>query len=321
MDSHPDTPRNRGDKDAPHFSPVNPAEDLRTIQINQINWGAVLAGVAVGLITQLVLNMLGVGIGLATLDPGTSDNPSAGGLGIGAGIWWVLSGIIASFLGGWIAGRLAGKPRESTGGLHGLTAWAVTALIVIYMLTSALGSILGGALGVVGNAASGVASTASTAATAAAPAAAGQGGEIVDVVQNQVREATGGVDISDTAGAVISGATSDDPAERAQARERAAQAYARSQGVPIEQARVEVARTEQRVGAGATQVRETATRAADTATTAASTAALVSAISLLLGALAAWFGGRKGAVQPTVTRAAGTSVGSSSAGTSRVDPV
>jgi hypothetical protein len=115
MDHHPDTPRSRGDKDAPHFSPVTPAEDIRTIGINQVAWGAIFAGVALGLITQLLLNMLGLGIGLATLDPGTSDNPSAGGLSIGAGIWWVLSGIIASFVGGWAAGRLAGKPRGSTG--------------------------------------------------------------------------------------------------------------------------------------------------------------------------------------------------------------
>jgi hypothetical protein len=308
---------------------VTPAEDLRTIEINRIAWGAVLAGVALALVTQLLLNMFGLGIGLATLDPGTSDNPSAGGLGIGAGIWWVLSGIIASFAGGWLAGRLAGKPRESTGGLHGLTTWAVTTLIVIYLLTSALGSILGGAVGALGSAVGGVGRVASTAATAAAPAAAGQDGQIVDAVQNQVREATGGADIGSTAGAVISGVRSDDPAEQARAREQAAQAYAQSQGVSIEQARIEVARTEQQVGARTEQVKQTATRAADTATKAASTAALLSAISLLLGALAAYFGGRRGFVHPTVTRgvggfSTGTSSnggGSSRTGTSRVDPV
>ena len=45
----PDTPRGRGDHDAPHMSPVTPAEDARTIMINQISWGAVLAGVVRGL--------------------------------------------------------------------------------------------------------------------------------------------------------------------------------------------------------------------------------------------------------------------------------
>ena len=55
-----------------------------------------LAGVACGLILQLLLNMLGLGFGLATLDPGTSDNPSAAGFGIGltvVGAALVLAGL------------------------------------------------------------------------------------------------------------------------------------------------------------------------------------------------------------------------------------
>ena len=37
----PDTPRSRGDTDAPHISPVTPAEDARTILLNRVSWGAV----------------------------------------------------------------------------------------------------------------------------------------------------------------------------------------------------------------------------------------------------------------------------------------
>src|SRR5688500_16110863 len=55
---HPDTPRNRGDRDAPHMSPVTPSEDARTIMLNKISWGAVFAGVVVMLVTQLILNLL-----------------------------------------------------------------------------------------------------------------------------------------------------------------------------------------------------------------------------------------------------------------------
>ena len=63
------TPRSLGDSDAPHWSSVTPAEDARTIMINTVSWGAVVAGVAVALVTQALLNMLGVGLGAATLDP------------------------------------------------------------------------------------------------------------------------------------------------------------------------------------------------------------------------------------------------------------
>lgn len=304
MDHHPDTPRNRGDKDAPHVSPVTPAEDIRTVAINQVAWGAIFAGVAIALVAQLLLNMVGLGIGLATLDPGTSDNPSAGGFSIGAGLWWVLSGIIASFLGGWIAGRLAGKPQESTGGWHGLTTWAVTSLVVVYLLTSAIGGLIGGAMGAIGSVAGGVGRTAATAATVAAPSVANNGGGIANEMEDRVRSATGGADLGElgnTAMTAVRGATSDDPAQQAQAREQAAQQLAQARGIPLPQARAQVAQTEQQTRVRAAELKQKATQAADTGAKAASAAALLGALSLILGAAAAWFGGRRGAVEPTIT--------------------
>ena len=47
----------------------------QTIELNKVSWGAIFAGVVVALVVQALLTMLGVGIGVATLDPGTSDNP------------------------------------------------------------------------------------------------------------------------------------------------------------------------------------------------------------------------------------------------------
>ena len=86
------TPRALGDTDAPHMSPVTPAEDMRTIMLNRVSWAAVFAGVVAALVTHLLLNMLGVGIGAATLDPAGGDNPEARTFSIMAGIWWTLSG-------------------------------------------------------------------------------------------------------------------------------------------------------------------------------------------------------------------------------------
>ena len=62
---------------------------------------------------------------------------------MGAGIWWTVSGIIASLVGGYVAGRLSGKPKPSTTSWHGLIAWAVTTLLVFYLLTSAIGGLVG----------------------------------------------------------------------------------------------------------------------------------------------------------------------------------
>src|ERR671939_1529337 len=145
-------------------------DDLRTVLLNRVSWGAVLAGVVTALVVQLLLDMLGLGIGLGTLSAAGGDNPSPTTLSVGAGLWWTLTGIVASFLGGAMAGRLAGKPSASTGGWHGVVTWAATTLVISYLLTTALGGVLGGAFSVLGNAASAVGRSAASAVPAVAPA-------------------------------------------------------------------------------------------------------------------------------------------------------
>ena len=307
--NHPDTPRSRGDYDAPHMSPVTPAEDARTIMLNRVSWGAVLAGVVVALVTQLILNLLGIGIGAATLDPaaGSAENPSASSFSIGAGIWFALSGILASLAGGYAAGRLAGKPKESTAGWHGLTTWALTTLVVFYLLTTTVGGILGGAYRTVtsalGNVAQTVGATAQTAAQVAAPNMSSVTDPFASIEQT-VRGATGGNDpaaLRDAAVAAVRAAVTGNQQQATEARERAVQAVARAQNIPVEQARTQVQQYEQQYRASVDQAKQQATEAADTAASAVSTAALLGALGLILGGIAAWFGGRMGAVEPTIT--------------------
>ena len=121
-------------------------EDAHTILVNRVSWGAIFAGVVVGLVVQVLLTMLGVGIGVATLDPGAGDNPAVSTFSIATGLWYVLSGIIAAFAGGYIAARMSGKTVATTGALHGLTSWAFTTLLVLYLLSTAVGGIVGGRL-------------------------------------------------------------------------------------------------------------------------------------------------------------------------------
>ena len=296
-DHHPDTPRNLGDKDAPHMTPVSPEEDVRTIMLNRVSWAAVFAGVVVSLVTQLLLNMLGLGIGIATLDPGTGDNPAASTFSVGAATWWTLSGIIAAFVGGYVAGRLSGRPKESTTGWHGITAWAFTTLLIFYLLTSTVGAVLGGAFNTISNAVGGLTQTA---ATAAAPAIA-QADPFAEIEQ-QVR--AGGQDpaaLRDAAVSAVRGAVTGDPAEAEEARVRAAEALARAQNIPIEEARAQVDQYAEQYQQTVDRVQQQATEAANTAADVVSTAALFGFIALVLGAIAAWFGGRFGTVEPTIT--------------------
>ena len=280
----PDTPRNRGDMDAPHLSPATPAEDARTILINRISWGAVLAGVVITLVVQLLINMLGIGVGAATLDPATGDNPTATSFSIGAGLWFLISGILASLAGGYAAGRLSGKPKESTASWHGLTSWALATLVIFYLLTSSIGGILGGAYrtvtGALGSVASTVGTTAQTAAQTAAPGLAGLADPFSSIEQS-VRSATGGNDpaaLRDAAVAAMRALVTGDEAQAEQAREQAAQAVATAQNIPIEQARTQVQQYEQQYRQTVDQATQQATEAADAAATAVSRGALFGAI-------------------------------------------
>jgi hypothetical protein len=305
-----DTPRDRGDRDAPHVSPVTPAEDARSVLLNRISWGAVLAGVVVALVAQLILNMIGIGVGASTLEPGAGAdrNPSAQGLSIGAAIWWTVSGILAALAGGFTAGRLAGQPKESTAGWHGLTSWALTTLLVFWLLASTIGGVVGGAFTALRDVSGGVATTAGgaiqTAAQAAAPVLAGAGDPLAQLEQS-VRGTMGGTDpaaLRDAAVSAVRAAVTGDRAQAEQARTRAAEALAKAQNVPVEDARTQVQRYEEQYRQAIEAGKRQATEAAAVASRAASRGALTAAVALLLGAVAAWFGGRWGAIDPTITR-------------------
>ena len=128
---------------SPTLKPVvatPPDLDARPALYNQVSWGAIFAGAVAALVAQMILNMIGLGIGLSTLDPAGNDTPTAASLSTGAGLWWVVSGIVASLAGGLLAWRLSGKPLASTSDCHGLVSWAVTTLVIVYLLTSAADS-------------------------------------------------------------------------------------------------------------------------------------------------------------------------------------
>jgi len=301
-----DTPRERGARDAPHLTPVTPAEDMRTVLINRVSWGAVFAGVVIALVAQLLLNLLGIGVGASTLNPTTGDNPSATIFSVGAGLWWAASGVIAAFAGGYAAGRLSGQPKESSGGWHGLTAWALATLVVFYLLTTVIGGIVGGAFRTLGTIASGTAQTIGTTAqtvTQVAAPALSRTADPFSEIERSIRSASGAeaAALKDAAVSAVRAAVTGDPGQVQDARERAAQAVAKSQNISIDEARSQVARYEQQYRSAVDQAKKQATDAAEAAATVTTRGALFGTFALLLGAIAAWFGGRLGAVDPTIT--------------------
>jgi hypothetical protein len=117
----------------------------------RISWAAIFGGVILTVTVQLLLSFLGGGIGLSQVDINAGTTPSAGSLGIGAGIWWIVSGCIALGFGGYVAAWLAGIEHRFDGVLHGLIAWGISMLLILYLLSSAIGGIIGGGFSTLGS--------------------------------------------------------------------------------------------------------------------------------------------------------------------------
>ena len=162
-----------------------------TATFQRISWGAVFAGVLVAMTLQLTLSLLGLGIGLGSVDPLTERNP-LDGLGMGTVIWWGLSLLISLYAGGWVAGRLAGIPRAFDSLLHGILTWCLFTILLFYLLTTAVGRIIGGVSSVVGStfsaAGSGLASVAPQAGQAIKDQIEGSTGINLGDLQNEAEE-------------------------------------------------------------------------------------------------------------------------------------
>src|SRR3569623_337318 len=129
---------------------ANPALDvnasMRRPLFPAVRWGAVLAGVAVGISTQLVLALLGIASGLSAIDVTQGENHSA----TAPLLWAGLSMLISAFIGAYVAARMSGLMRKVDGVLHGAVSLAVTTLLFAVLATSVSGSLLSGIFSNVG---------------------------------------------------------------------------------------------------------------------------------------------------------------------------
>jgi ElaB/YqjD/DUF883 family membrane-anchored ribosome-binding protein len=273
--------------------------------VRRISWGAIVAGVVVVLVVQMALMLLGLAIGAAAIDPVTADTPAASTLGVGGGVWWLASTAIAVFVGGWVAGRLAGMPSRTDGTLHGVVTWAVSTLIAIYLLSTAIGGLVGGAFGALGSAAQAVGQgTQSLASTAMqvvpddirnqaqqlfdrVPAAAGQ----VQQEAQETQQAAGAGSMVEAVQRVVRGVQEDaSPADR----DAALNVIAQQAGIPREQAEQRLEQFQTTYNDYAQRAEEETRQAAQAAAETVSQVSFWSVVALILGAVLAAVGGRLG---------------------------
>ena len=102
-----------------------------------MRWSAIFAGLVLVIAAYSLLLLLGSALGLSIAD--ATDAAAVGeGFGIGAGLWMLLSSIIAFFFGGMLAARLDGNPEHGIGALHGITLWSAATVLLAYLATAGI---------------------------------------------------------------------------------------------------------------------------------------------------------------------------------------
>ena len=169
----PIDPRERG------YALAGGHADIASSVTSAVSWGAIAAGAVAGAALSLILLILGVGLGLSSVSPWSFDGISAATFGVSTIVWLTLTQLLSSAMGGYLAGRLRTKWLDThidevyfRDTAHGFLAWAAASLVTAALLTSVIGSIVGGGIQAGAAVAGGVAKTAT--AVAGGIAATGQ---------------------------------------------------------------------------------------------------------------------------------------------------
>lgn len=304
------------------------AADQPRIGPSAVSWGAILAGAAAAAAAlSLILLILGTGLGLSSVSPWTQSGSSATTFGATAILWVTFTQIIASGMGGYLAGRLRTKWvsvhtnevyfRDTA---HGFLTWAIASLATAALLVSVIGSIVNSGVQAGASVAGGAASTAISAVSAGSSetgTSATEGGSMAYFIDALFRKDTvaGAAMPSPAQDGGVSAPAASSAASSAAEMGRIFLAAVRTGSMPPDDLRyagqtvaqrtsLSQADAEKRVGATFTRV-QAAIRDAEVATKAAADkarktsvyAALWLFISLLVGAfaasLAATYGGRQ----------------------------
>ena len=121
-------------------------------EASTVSWGAVVAGGVAAMAVTLVLLAFGVGVGFSVVSPWADQGVSSTTFHVGAGIYLIVVAMLASTIGGYLAGRL--RARWSTvhehelyfrDTAHGLLAWALATVLSATVMGAASTHILAGA--------------------------------------------------------------------------------------------------------------------------------------------------------------------------------
>lgn len=284
------------------FYPV--AEETTTL--SGVSWGAIFAGAAAAAALSLILVLLGFGLGFSAVSPWAHEGVSAKGLGISTIVWLAFTQIVASGLGGYIAGRLRVKWANMHGDevyfrdtAHGFLAWCVATLVTAILVAGSISSVVSGGMQAGASMAAGAASAVTQAAsTAAGNTDSDQYGYFIDSLFRDDRPAAVSDDAArGTVTRIFVRSLNTDGQLSAEDRTYLAQLVAQRTNLTQADAERRVDEVYARTQKAVADAKLAAQQAADTAAKVAAWTSLWMFVALLIGAffasLAATFGGRR----------------------------
>lgn len=154
-----------------------------------VSWAAIFAGATGAAALSLILIVLGFGLGFSAVSPWPGDGATAKQLGISSIVWLAVTQIIASGLGGYIAGRLRVKWANLHGDevyfrdtAHGFLAWAFATLVTAVLVVGSVSSVVSGGVQAGAMAASGVAAAGAGAAANSSKASNDDSAYFIDML-------------------------------------------------------------------------------------------------------------------------------------------
>lgn len=258
-----------------------------------ISWRAILAGLAVAIAVQLILSLVGTGVGFSFVEPlEAGGTPSAEALGIGATLWWVVSWILSLTAGTIVAVLSSNEITRCRGALLGIVIWALATIAGACLFTNLVGGVFKTTAATVGAASGGAAAGGALLASGLSPEA---GNDLRLEVEAFFRDMAPGPDQQQSGEsqrkprpgmywhALTRYLVNTDENGRTIDRDRAVSALAEAAGVSREQADAEVQKLEDAYAAS----KEKAKQAADKAAEMAAQFSLWAAFGFLLSLIAA----------------------------------
>jgi len=108
------------------------ASDVLPVR-SRVSWGAIVAGAVIALTVYFVLTVLGVALGLSM-----TGHVEENKLGVAAGIWALVSMLLALFAGGYVATRCTVGENKTEAALTGIIVWGVVFSALSFLTAGAV---------------------------------------------------------------------------------------------------------------------------------------------------------------------------------------